>query len=212
MRFLFRWAFRLLVLAILLGVAALLLKDALLEEWVEQRLEAATGWEVRADRAEVGLLEPAITLEGLRLYNPAAFGGGPLVVMRELHLEYDRGALARGALRLRLLRLEVESLTLVQDLEGRWNLQVLAEEMDRRAAEEERRLRFEGIDVLNLSFGEVRWYSMANPREVHEWRVGLQDEVFRSLRQPSDFLRLAGDLAVRLGLRAVLEGTEGEAP
>lgn len=206
MRFLFRWAFRLLVLAILLGVAALLLKDILAEEWIERRLEADTGLEVRVDRAEVGLLEPAVTLEGLRLYNPAAFGGGPLVVVRELHVEYDRSALVRGVLRLGLLRLEVQSLTLVQNEDGRWNLEVLAAETDRRASSAERRLQFGGIDVLNLSFERLRWYSMADPRDIHEWRVGLHDEVFRSLRQPADLLRVAGELAVRLGVQAVLEG------
>ncbi len=103
-KFLARWLFRLLVLALALAVALLLLRDHLLEEYLEAHGQRLTGLEVRIGRVESGLLRPELHLEDVRVYDPPEFGGGPFLTAREVHLEYDPAALARGSLRLRLLR------------------------------------------------------------------------------------------------------------
>lgn len=201
MKFLFRWIFRLCVLLTLVVMGILLLKDTILEEVVEGQLAAATGLRVGVDRLEAGILRPTLTMEGLRIYNPAEFGGAPLVQLRELHLEYDRMALARRRLTLRLLRLDLEELTLVQDTAGRWNFQVVGDQISRLAAERAEPFDFGGIDVLDVSIGTVKRYRMAAPQDVETLRLNLRDELFTGLHTPADFLLAAGRLAVKLGLR-----------
>ncbi len=203
MKFLFRWCFRLLVLALLLGVAFLVLKDALLKEVVEDRLAAATGLEVRIDHLEARLLKPTLTIEGLRLYNPAAFGGSPFLDVRELHVEYDRPALFRRVLLLRLLRVDARELTLVRDAAGRWNYAALNERL--KTAGPERgsmlSLKFGGVEVLNLSLDEAKCYSMTAPDRARVFPLDARHEIFLDLRRPADFARVAERLARKWGLK-----------
>src|SRR4051812_15473543 len=93
MKFVVRWLFRLLVLVIVLVVAAVLLLDTIARAVVEARLRRQTGMEVKVGSVSVGLMSPVLTIENLKLYNTAEFGGSPFLDMPELHVEYDRGAL-----------------------------------------------------------------------------------------------------------------------
>ncbi|MCP5520223.1 MAG: hypothetical protein H7A46_01590 [Verrucomicrobiales bacterium] len=205
MKFLFRWIFRLVVLITLLVMGLLLLKNTILEEVVEGELAAATGLRVSMDRLEAGILKPTLTMEGLRFYNPAEFGGAPFVHLREFHMEYDRTALARGRLTFRLLRLDLEELTLVEDTSGRWNYEVVGDQINQLAAGRTEPLDFGGIDMLNLSIGTVKRYRMSAPNEVRTLDFHLHDELFPGLRTPADFLLAAGRLAVKLGLKTAAE-------
>lgn len=212
MKFLFRWTFRLVVLVTVLVVGLLLLKDTILEEVVEGQLAAGTGLQVRMDRLEAGILKSTLTLEGLRLYNPAEFGGAPLLHLREFHAEFDRAALARGKLVFRLLRVDLAELTLVQDASNRWNVQVVGERMQALSANRPTTVDFGGIDILNLSIGTVRQYHMNAPDNVKVYRFNLRNEIFPGLRSPADFLLAAGRLAVKLGLRRAMENTAANPP
>ena len=49
-----------------------------------------------------------MSIEGLKLYNAPAFGGGICLEMPELHVEYDTAALRSRQLHLTLMRLDVE--------------------------------------------------------------------------------------------------------
>ena len=59
MKRLFRWLFRLLILAIVLLVALVLLKDIIIKAVVEARLREATGMSVTIERLELGLMSLA---------------------------------------------------------------------------------------------------------------------------------------------------------
>lgn len=202
MKFLFRWFFRIVVLTLLLGVALLLLKNILLTELAQQGVAKRTGLEVRIDRVQVGVLKPTVTVEGLRLYNPAEFGGGPFLDFREIHVEYDPGALLRGRLWLRLLRLDLEELCVVRAEGDRWNFQTINERIQERAPRQRRvSVAFGGIGVLNLSVGRIRQFAMEAPDRVHVQPIHLRDEVFTGLRTPADYIRVAGRLAWKLGVR-----------
>lgn len=125
MKFIFRWLFRLLILTIVLVVALVLLKDVLIKALVEYRLRAQTGLDARIGRLEMGLLTPTLTIEDLKLYNPAEFGGSLFLDLPELRLEYDRPALAAGRLHLILLRMNLAVVHVVEDKSGQYNLRFL---------------------------------------------------------------------------------------
>lgn len=213
MKFLFRWLFRIVVLTLLLGVALVLFKDAILEEITEQRLAARTGLEIRIDRLEVALLSPAITIEGFRIYNPAEFGGTPFLDFHELHVEYDRARLARGELELRLLRIDLDELSLVRDRQGQWNFQEISRRIKEHTPPDERfTLDFAGIDILNLSVGRVKRVDLAAPDNVQVFRADLRDELFTDLRAPGDYVLAASRLALKLGLKRLTAGTTNVPP
>src|SRR5512139_341426 len=118
MKRVFRWLFRLLILGVVLAVAVVLLKDIILKAWAERRIRQQTGCSVTIHKLEAGLLAPTLTLEGLKLYNPPAFGGSVLLDVPEIHLEYDPWKAAGGKLHFRLLRFNLKELNLVKNAAG----------------------------------------------------------------------------------------------
>ena len=199
MRFIFRWLFRLLVLAIVLVIGLILAKDILGRELIASRLRSATGLETRLGRCELGLLAPTLTLEHLRFYNPPAFGGAPFLDIAELHVEYDRAALAAGRLHLTLLRLDVAELTQVDGPDGRSNLQTILAALASKPPEKTR-LEFAGIDTLNLSFGTFKRQALTAPKRAQVVELKIHNAVFLNLRTARDFVPIVAQLALRFGL------------
>lgn len=197
MKFIFRWAFRLTVLAIVLAVGLLLLKDLILREWVQYQARAATGLDIRIGGLSFSLSEPIFSLKDLTVFNPPEFGGGPLISLPEVHVEYDRGRLAARQLRLRLLRINVAEMSLVHDAAGRSNLEAIGAALGQKTTNQtdQGTMGFEGIDTLNLSLGTLRYIHLGAPERNRTYNVQIQNEVLTNLRSQFDlyvaFARLA---------------------
>src|SRR5262245_38548014 len=183
MKFLIRWAIRLFIIFIVLLVALVLLKDTLLKALAEYRLRSQTGLDVKIGRFEVGLSSPRLTVEDFTLYNSPEFGGSPLVQIPEVHVECDPGALAFGKLHLKLLRLNLNEINIVESKDGRTNITVLLERLrekhDRRSSGTSTAggVAFQGIDTLNLTAGTVKYSSLRRANKNLEFEVGLRNEV-----------------------------------
>src|SRR5215510_211467 len=115
MKRLFKWLFILLLITVAIVVGLVLSKDAILKAAVEQQIHAQTGMDAKIGRLSLGLLSPVVTIENLTLHNTPEFGGTPFLDVRELHLEYDRDSLAQRKLIIKLLRLNLEELTVVRN-------------------------------------------------------------------------------------------------
>src|SRR4051812_1971403 len=133
MKMLFRWAFRIFILLVVLLVAGILLLDTIARSIAENRIRNKTGMDVKMGSLSLGLLSPVITIENFKLYNTAEFGGSPFVEVPELHVEYDRSALFSRKLHCKLVRFNVAEVNVVQRKDGKTNIQAL-EETQRKAA------------------------------------------------------------------------------
>src|SRR5271154_5664647 len=95
-----RWLLRIAVGALIVGVVAVaavfLGRDAILRKVLVSRIRAATGMGVNIASVHVGLLAPTMTIDGLKLYNTAEFGGSLCLDMPELYLVYDPAAAHSG--------------------------------------------------------------------------------------------------------------------
>jgi hypothetical protein len=202
MKFVFRWLFRLLILAIVLAVAAVLLKDVILKEVLESRLRAATGLETRIGRLHVALLAPTVTIENFRLYSPPEYGGGAFLDLPELHVEYDRQALAARRLHLKLVRLHLAELVVVQKPGGGSNLEAMgAFAGGQPKSSPGQPLDFWGIDTLSLTLGKIKRCDLAAPQQVQVINLDLQNETVRNIKTELDLYLALGRLAVKVGLR-----------
>lgn len=216
-RLLFRWLFRLLVLLVVLAVAALLLKDTLAREFIAWRVRQATGLETRLDRAQLGLLSRTLTLENLRLYNRPEFGGGPLLVLRELHAEADPAAAAQGRAGLALLRVRLDELNIVRNAAGETNLLALLAGVSKVAQRpatnrlEVSGVDFAGIRTLNLTLGDVRFTDLAPAGRSWTFNLGVTNEVVSHVRTEADLAPLAARIMVRLALQG-MQDLRGNAP
>src|SRR5690242_6421016 len=120
-KFIFRWLFRAFILLIVLAVALVLLKDTLIKSFVENRLRKQTGLEVKIDKLEVGMFSSIINMEGFKIYNSPEYGGAPFIDLPELHVEYDRDALALRKFHLNLVRFNLAEVLVVEGKDGKTN-------------------------------------------------------------------------------------------
>ncbi|HEX5221976.1 MAG TPA: hypothetical protein VFZ59_20605 [Verrucomicrobiae bacterium] len=208
MKRLFKWLFILALVAVAAVVGLLLSKDAILKAAVEQQIRAQTGMDAKIGRLSLGLLSPVVTIENLTLHNTAEFGGTPFLDVRELHLEFDRDALAKRKLKITLLRLNLEELTVVRNPNGTTNIAALntpeAAKPTRLAGDVE----FKGVDVLNLSLGKIQLIDLKEPRNNRIRNVNLQNQVFHNVRTPGDFYGVLILLWMRSGGSGFISGTQ----
>jgi hypothetical protein len=206
MRFLLRWAIRLFVVAVVLIVALVLLRDTLIQAWVEARFRAETGLEVRIGRMDFSFFHSRLTMEDVRAYNTAAFGGGPLIILDELHLEYDPRALRSREIHLALLRLDIDELCLAESRDGRTNwIELLAGVRPAASAGganpiTDHGFRFTGIDTVNLSLEKLRFLSLRNPDRTREVPLRLRQELMTNVQSSTDVMRQMLKLAFRRGI------------
>ncbi len=202
MKTLFKWVFRLGFLLVVLIVALVLGKDAIIKAAVERQIRAQTGMDVKIGRFSIGIFSPVATIENFRLYNTPEFGGTPFLDIPELHVEYDRAALAQRKLHVTLLRFNLAELNIVKNEAGHTNIVNL---MSKATPQLPRKrgsasdIEFAGIDVLNLSLGKVRLLDLKERQKSVELYLGLRDQVFRNVKSDSDFLGVLFMLWLRSG-------------
>jgi len=180
MKFLFKWALRLFLLAVVLVVVLALSKDWIIRTVAERRIAAATGMETHIGSLEVGVSPPAIDIANFKLYNSAEFGGLPFVDMPEFHMEYDPVALGAGKLHIKLLRLNLAEVDLVRNAAGQTNLTFLQTKMQPPKSSPAGginlgQVKFAGIDTLNLTLGKFRYTDMAHPANDTEVSLNVQN-------------------------------------
>lgn len=192
---LLKWIFRIALVAIVLIVALVLSKDAILRAAVERQIRAQTGMDVRIGKLSVGLLSPVVTIKDFKLYNPPAFGGVPFVTIPELHVEYDRVALAQRQLHITLMRFNLAELSVVKNEAGQTNIVMLMAQAGAKkpgggrggsGGRRDGEFKFTGVDVLNLSLGKLRFIDLKSPQLSRELNLNIRDQVLKNVKSESD--------------------------
>jgi hypothetical protein len=206
MKFLVRWTFRFFVVLVVLAVALVLLKDALLKSLAENILEAQTGMDARIGKLELGLLAPKLTIEELKLFNRAEYGGSPFLHMSELHLEYDLAALPWRKIRFKLVRLAIQEINIVESSNGQTNLMAVLGRIEEADLSERPysfsgiNYGFGGIDVLNLTIGKVRQISLKKAGKHSEYNLGVRNEIITGIGSLSQLSNTIMNVLLKNGI------------
>jgi hypothetical protein len=187
----FKWAFRLAFIAVVLVVVAFLSKDAILRSVTEHRIRKQTGMDVQIGKLSSGVFSPVVTVRDMKLYNTAEFGGTLFLDVPELHIECDPVALSRRELRIKLMRLNLKTLNLVRNEAGQTNIFSIMErvrEHARGAGKDEVMgdLEFTGVDVLNLTLGKARYVDFKEPGRNREFTLNLENQIFKNVKTEAD--------------------------
>src|ERR1043165_2628752 len=172
-RRLFRWALYLFIIFVVLIVAAVLLFDSMVRSIVEHRVRSQTGMDVKIGKFSVGFFSPTITIENFKLYNTAEFGGGEFLDLPELHIVYDRTAFRSGKLHLKLVRVNLAEIHLVESKDGRRNFETLLNAKTIAAgsglglggSNHLAHMEFGGIDMANVTIDRSRYTSFRQPSQ-----------------------------------------------
>jgi hypothetical protein len=205
MKFLLKWAFRLfLVLLVLLAVLALSF-DTLVTGFAEKKLRKQTGLEVRLDKLELRPWSGRARVEKLVVYNPAEFGGGPLVDIAELHVEYDPALAKERKLHLNVLRFHLAELNIIINKEGQSNLDGVRRTVERvrrgeRIVRTNAPMDFAGLDMLNLTLGKGTWTDLRHSGTPREFNLGIRNEVVQDVKDSKELVAKLTPIFVRAGL------------
>lgn len=201
-----KWILRLVVFVAVLVILFLAFKDSIWRTIAEHRIRSQTGMEARIGKLSTGLFSPVITIENLKLYNTAEFGGTLFLEIPELHLELNSLSLAQRQLRITLARINLAELDIVKNEAGQTNITSLLTQMQPNASAKTGRtstplgdLEFDGIDVLNLSFGKVRFLDLKDRANNREIRVGMQNQIFKNVKSEGDAYAILFMLWLRSG-------------
>lgn len=204
-----KWFFGIVLVLVVLAVIFLLSLDTILRTVAVNRIRAQTGMEAEIGAFHFGLLEPVVTIKDLKLHNPPSFGGTPFLTIPEIHVEYDRDALAKNQIHLTLVRFNLGELDIVKNEAGETNLLSLGialpgkekaggnkalKELKQRTG-----LNFAGVDVLNVSVGTAKFVDLKDPSNNREQKIGIDNLVIKNVKTPADLAGLVVLVALRSG-------------
>ena len=206
-KFIFKWLLRLFILAVVLVVVFFLSLDSILRVVMENRIRAQTGMDAEIGKFTLGLVEPTITIKDFKLFNPPSFGGTPFLDIPEIHVEYDRAALAKHEIHVTLLRFNLGELDIVRNEAGQTNIFSIAALPTVKKSgggggksfAKETGFEFTGIDVLNVSVGTAKYIDLKDPKNNREQKIGIENCVMKNVKTPTDLAWLAVMVALRGG-------------
>ena len=196
-KFVFKWMIRLFLLAVVLAVILLLSLNSILRVAAEHRIRAQTGMDAEIGRFSLSLLEPTVEIQDLKIYNSTNFGGTPFLNIPEIHVEYDRAALARREIHVTLMRFNLGELDIVKNENGQTNIfavgvPLLAKKSGGGTGGFKKRTGydFKSIDVLNVSVGTVKFIDLKNQQNNREQTIGIEGLPIRNVKSQNDLAAL----------------------
>ena len=206
MKFIFKWLLRLVILVVVLVVIFFLSLDTILRLVMENRIHAQTGMDAEIGKFTLGLAEPTIIIKDFKLFNPPSFGGTLFLDIPEIHVEYDRAALASRELHITLLRFNLGELDIVKNEAGRTNIFSIAALPSvkkpgggEKSFAKETGYAFTGIDVLNVSVGTAKYIDLKDRKNNRDQKIGLENMIIKNVKAPTDLAGLAVLIALRGG-------------
>jgi hypothetical protein len=205
-KWIFKWLFRLFILAVVLIVVFFLSLNSILRVVIEHNIRAQTGLDAEIGRFKLGLLEPTVEIQNLKIYNSTDFAGTQFLDIPEIHVEYDRAALAKREIHVTLLRFNLGELDIVENEMGRTNIFSLGVALPAKNSglagalnfKRQTGFDFTGIDALNVSIGKARFIDLKNPQNDREQTISIDDCVMNNVKSPADL----GGLELLIGLRS----------
>ena len=210
-----------LAVLITLLVVGLLSFDWIVKRTIQSRVNASGVAEVEIGSLNIGLLRPHLEVRNLKVFGQSQFGGVQILDLPELRVEYDRDAFKARELKLRLLRIRLNELTLVdgfaggdtnmfQRLQGYSELIVaytnrlseVTNRLDLASAQRIGNATFTGLDRLELTVGRVRFLDMKDPLSEKVATLNINRRVMTNITDLSGMAPLAMELLVRTTLGA----------
>jgi len=206
MKFIFKWLLRLFVLAVVLIVVFFLSINSILRVVIEHNIRAQTGMDAEIGRFKLGLAEPTVEIQNLKIYNPPDFGGTPFLDIPEIHVEYDRAALAKKEIHVTLLRLNLGELDIVKNQAGQTNIFALGLKLPTKKSggsnvaasfRNQTGYDLQGIDVLNVSIGTAKFIDLKDQQNSREQTIGLENVVIPNVKSQTDLAGLEALIVLR---------------
>lgn len=205
MRFLFRWAFRLLILLMVLAFGLFLTKDALAKWWIVGEFREQ-GMDVRIGQLEIGFpLNSTVAASDITVFNLPEYGGSPMLEIEDLFIDCDFPELWNVRRKLkphfRQIRIRIGEFNLVETQGGARNLISLPDAVAKTTAQlalDDSPLYFT-IDNLNFSWEKLRYTSLNSSGKPQEIPIHIENHVTQDVNMLKDLRPLFVKIATPAG-------------
>jgi uncharacterized protein involved in outer membrane biogenesis len=181
---LIKWVLIIVLVFVAVAVGLVLSRDRIAKTAMEQQIRSQTGMDVKIGSLKTSVLSPIATIQNLTLYNTADFGGTPFLHIKELHMEFDREALAHREMKFKLFKLNVAELSVVKNDLGHTNIVTMM--ANAKIKPPTGAVEFKGIEVANFSVGKISFLDLKEQRNNRVRQVNLQNQVFRNVNTAGD--------------------------
>ena len=205
-----RWLAIALVAFIVLVVVAFLCIDPVVKKIAEKRIHKETGMIAEIGKLHIGFVDQSLTVTDFKLLNPPEFGGGPLVELPELHVQYDVDAMRSNIVHLRFVKIDMARLHIVENKEGKRNVDVLVSQAPKKKGPvtsptsstnvPSLPFQFGGIDKLEVTLGETKYSSDKFPERSFDRNLGIKNEVFKDIKNEQDLETVGIVIALKAGV------------
>ena len=211
MRFLFRWAYRLFILLLILGIGLFLAKDALAKWWIVSEFRE-NGMDAKIGRLEIGFpLNSTVAASDITVYNLPEYGGSPMLRIYDLFIDCDFSELmnVRRKLRphFRQVRIGITEFNLVETKGGERNLISLPDAVAKSSAQHalaESPLYFT-IGNLNFSWEQLKFTHLADAGQSRDVNLEIEGYTVQEVEKLSDLRPLFDKVATKVSWKVLLE-------
>jgi len=206
MKKLFKWLFRLLLVLFLFVLVLILCLNPIAKFLTERQIRNQTGLDVTIGKISIGLGNSTLAIENFRLYNSSDFGRSIFLAVPEVRVQYDLPALRAKRIHLNLVQLNLGELHIVQNKNGKTNLQALQERQNQSSsAAGASPVQFEGIDTLKLTIGKLKFTSEKDRARNEERYIGYKNETIKNVKSIKDLEPLIARIALEKDVKFLPE-------
>lgn len=159
---------------ILVIVACLLLfKNIIARNIISAGIKALTGLTAEVASVDLGVFKPVVAVKELKLFNPSGYLDKLMVDLPEFYADYSLADFLKGKVYLRQLRVNLKSLEVSKNAQGKLNLESL-KALQPKGSGPAPKIR---IDKLVLDIGKVSYkdYSAKTKPTVSEFTLNIHE-------------------------------------
>jgi len=211
MRFLSRWAFRLLILLLVVGIGLFLTKDALAKWWIVNEFREH-GMDAKIGRLEIGFpLNSTVAASDVTIYNLPKYGGAPMLRIDDLFIDCDFSELMNVSRRLRphfrQVRIRLTEFHLVETRAGERNLISLPDAVAKSTVElalDESPLYFT-IGNLNFSWERLKFTNLSDAEKFRAVSLNIEGYTVQDVEKLSHLRPLFDKVAAKVTWKVLLQ-------
>ena len=144
-------------------------------------VKAMTGLGVELGHVDIGMLKTTLSLDELKVFNPAGFSDKVMAEFPEIYVQYDLGDFFKGKAHFEEMRVNLKELVVEKTKQNEVNINSLKALAPKGGGGKPPAIQ---IDTLNLKIGKVVYkdYTTGNP-QVQEFNINM-DENFKNITDP----------------------------
>jgi hypothetical protein len=192
----------LIIIAILLIVITVIatrfytIKDTLLKELAEKRIEQITGLDITLGEVKAGIKNTDIGIKDTLIRNPKGFKDSFMLDMPYIYADYNLSAILRGEIHLYSTKIDIKEFSIIKNYDGTLNIdalkpmQEIASRPDAKKSLRPGLMAFR-IDKLDLKIDRVYYkdYSIGLIPYIRKYNLNIHEE-FSDITSPDAVVHL----------------------